>query len=46
MQIWDSAGQERYRKIARNYYNGASGIILVYDITNLETFTSIEEWVA
>jgi small GTP-binding protein len=44
MQIWDTAGQERYRKITRTFYNGASGIILVYDITDEQSFMNIEDW--
>jgi small GTP-binding protein len=44
LQIWDTAGQEKFRAIARNYYRGAIGIILVYDITKLETFNHINTW--
>ena len=44
LQIWDTAGQEKFRAIARNYYRGAIGIILVYDVTKLETFNHINTW--
>ncbi|KAK4369100.1 hypothetical protein RND71_012892 [Anisodus tanguticus] len=36
LQIWDTAGQESFRSIARSYYRGAAGALLVYDITKLE----------
>ncbi|KAJ5077385.1 ras-related protein rab-13 [Anaeramoeba ignava] len=41
--IWDTSGQERFKKITNSYYRGAHGIILVYDITNEESFENIEE---
>jgi len=44
VQIWDTAGQERYRAITSAYYRGGEGIILVYDITNRESFIDIERW--
>lgn len=43
-QIWDTAGQERYRAITSAYYRGAVGALLVYDITNLESFTAASKW--
>ena len=43
-QIWDTAGQEKYRSIVKKYYTGCVGAILVYDITNRETFNEIMEY--
>jgi len=44
LQIWDTAGQERFRTITSSYYRGAHGIIMVYDVTDLSTFTDIKHW--
>lgn len=44
-QIWDTAGQERYRAVTSAYYRGALGAMLVYDITNRQTFDHIPKWV-
>ncbi|CAG9329964.1 unnamed protein product [Blepharisma stoltei] len=45
LQIWDTAGQEEYRSITRTFYRNAHGIIIMYDITNLETFEDIDSWI-
>ena len=45
LQIWDTAGQDRFRAITKNYYKGAHGIILMYDVTNISTFNNIKSWV-
>lgn len=45
LQIWDTAGQERYRTITTAYYRGAMGFILMYDVTNEESFNSVRDWV-
>ena len=45
LQIWDTAGQERFRSITKNIYKGAHGILLMYDVTNKETFRHIKEWI-
>lgn len=42
--IWDTAGQERFRSLTNAYYRGAHGIIVVYDVTNLDSFESVESW--
>ena len=44
LQIWDTAGQERFKTITSSYYKGAHGIILVYDMTDKQTFKDIENW--
>lgn len=40
----DTAGQERYRTITTAYYRGAMGFILMYDITNSESFNAVQDW--
>ena len=44
LQIWDSAGQERFRSVTRTYYKKASAVILAYDCTNMQSFQNIQQW--
>lgn len=44
-EIWDTAGQERYHSLAPMYYRGAQAAIVVYDITNQDTFGRAKNWV-
>ena len=44
LQIWDTAGQERFKNIQASYYKGANGILVVYDITNRESFEHVNSW--
>src|SRR3990167_3834873 len=44
LQLWDTAGQERFRTITASYYRGAQGVVVVYDITNKESFSNIPMW--
>jgi small GTP-binding protein len=46
LQIWDTAGQDRFRAITKNYYKGAHGIILIYDVTNQNSFNNIKNWIS
>jgi len=43
-QIWDTAGQEKYRAIAKIYYKDAKIAILVYDVTNKNSFVNLQLW--
>ena len=45
LKIWDTCGNEKFRAITRRYYKDAQGIILVYDISNRESFESIDSWI-
>ena len=44
VQIWDTAGDERYKNITSSYCRGANGILLLYNITNRESFDSLNSW--
>ena len=45
IQIWDTAGQDRFRAITKNYYKSAHGVILIYDITSIQTFENVKGWI-
>ena len=44
LQIWDTAGQESFRNITRIFYKGSHAVILVYDITNSDSFENVRRW--
>ncbi|OHT01231.1 small GTP-binding protein [Tritrichomonas foetus] len=44
LHVWDTAGQERYRSLVPKYSQGAAAIIIVYDVTDQESFLSAQEW--
>lgn len=46
LQLWDTAGQERFKTITTSYYRGAHGIVIVYDITDKETFLNVRNWLS
>ena len=45
IQLYDTAGQERFRAISKTYYTGSHGLIVMYDITKKETFNNVEDWI-
>jgi len=45
LQIWDTAGEERFRSIAKSCYKGADGILLMYDVSNISSFKHIKNWI-
>lgn len=44
LNLLDTAGQERFRTLSNSYYRGAHGVILVYDISNRDSFLSMGRW--
>ena len=44
MQIWDTAGQERFKNITASYYRGGNGVLVVYDITDRDSFENLNSW--
>jgi len=44
LQIWDTAGQERFQSLGKAFYRGANACILVYDITNKQSFDRVDDW--
>lgn len=44
LQLWDTAGQDRFKNIVSTYYRGAQGIFIVFDVTNRVSFTNVNKW--
>jgi len=44
LSIWDTAGQEAHRSLNTIYYRGSQGAVIVYDITDLDSFQRMKEW--
>ena len=44
MQIWDTAGQERFRNVISSYFRGGHGILLIYDVTDRDSFKNLGNW--
>eukprot|EP01125_Pyxidicula_operculata_P018499 TRINITY_DN6567_c0_g1_i1.p1 TRINITY_DN6567_c0_g1~~TRINITY_DN6567_c0_g1_i1.p1 ORF type:complete len:391 (-),score=69.85 TRINITY_DN6567_c0_g1_i1:150-1322(-) len=44
VQFWDTVGQERFHSITKQYYRGSHGAVLVYDVTNRESFNAVSHW--
>uniref|UniRef100_A0A672HH34 Calcium release activated channel regulator 2Ab n=1 Tax=Salarias fasciatus TaxID=181472 RepID=A0A672HH34_SALFA len=46
MQLWDTAGQERYRSITKQFFRKADGVVVMYDVTVVESFKAVRPWLA
>ena len=44
IQLWDTAGQERYKSLAKSYWKAADGILLMFEVTNKESFKTVHDW--
>ena len=45
LKLWDTAGSEKYSSIAKNYFTNCDGIILCFDITDIQTFNNLSNWI-
>ena len=45
LMLWDTAGQEMYRSMVKMYYRGIHAAVIVYDISNKESFLSVQNWI-
>lgn len=44
LQLWDTAGQEVFRSVTKGYYRGSAGALIIFDLTNRDSFTNVERW--
>uniref|UniRef100_A0A8D0H0U4 Ras-related protein Rab-7b n=1 Tax=Sphenodon punctatus TaxID=8508 RepID=A0A8D0H0U4_SPHPU len=44
LQIWDTGGQERFRSMVSSFYKGSDGCMLTFDVTDMESFESLDDW--
>lgn len=42
--LWDTAGQEKYKSLSKVYYKGSSGVLIVYDVTDPQSYLDVEAW--
>jgi len=46
LKLWDTAGQERFKSITRSYIRGTNGLLVVYDLTNRDSFVNVSSWIS
>jgi len=44
VQLWDTAGQERFKSVVKCYFKSASGVLMIFDLTQRESYKNIESW--
>jgi len=45
VKIWDTAGQEQFKSLTKNFYKNSQGVVICYDVTNRKSFEKIQEWI-
>lgn len=45
VKIWDTAGQEQYKSLTKNFYRNSDGVIIVFDVSERSTFEKVQEWI-
>lgn len=45
LQIWDTVGEEKFLSVTKQYYNGSHGAMIIYDLTNRNSFTKMNKWI-
>ena len=45
MKIWDTIGQEKYRNVTRQYYHGSDGALIIFDLSNKNSFEYVPKWI-
>lgn len=45
LQVWDTAGQERFRSITASYYRGSNAVVIIYDVTDHDSYENVRNWV-
>ncbi len=45
LQLWDTAGEERFRSITKTIYRNTNGVVYVYDITSFDSFKNVKNWI-
>lgn len=46
VKIWDTAGQEQYKSLTRNFYRNSNGVVIVYDVSCKKSFNTVKDWVS
>ena len=44
LQVWDTAGQDRFKCVVSSFYRGAHGVMICFDITDLDSFRNVDNW--
>ena len=45
IKLWDTVGQERYKALTQNFFRSAEGVLLTFDVTNIDSFNNLKDWI-